>query len=168
VQVHQFFKTLDPFAPAMFSVAWAGHAQSLNWFDLAREYTEKWHHQQQIRDAVGAPGLTSRKWLYPVLDTFLRGLPHTYKNIESRDGTSIQLVVTGEAGGEWVLSRKNHAWELYTGDDPNTVCQVRLSQDAAWRLMTNGLSAEEASSRIEIEGEKALGAPFLKMLAVMA
>ena len=30
-------------------VAWAGQEISPNWFDIAREYTEKWHHQQQIR-----------------------------------------------------------------------------------------------------------------------
>jgi hypothetical protein len=46
-------KELDPFAEAIFSVGWAGEEKSLNWFHIAREYTEKWHHQQQIRLAVG-------------------------------------------------------------------------------------------------------------------
>lgn len=49
---------LDPFAPALFAVAWAGEEESLTWFDMAREHTELWHHQQQIRDAVGAPPLS--------------------------------------------------------------------------------------------------------------
>jgi hypothetical protein len=34
-------------------VAWAGEAVSRNWFDIARMYTEKWHHQQQLRDSTG-------------------------------------------------------------------------------------------------------------------
>jgi hypothetical protein len=33
-------------------VAWAGEAESKNWFHVARDYSEKWHHQQQIREAV--------------------------------------------------------------------------------------------------------------------
>src|SRR5262249_39785407 len=39
---------LDPFSNALFPVSWAGEEQSVMWFDLAREYTERWHHQQQI------------------------------------------------------------------------------------------------------------------------
>jgi hypothetical protein len=45
----RFHESLDPFAPAAFAVSWAGEASSLNWFDTARELTERWHHQQQIR-----------------------------------------------------------------------------------------------------------------------
>lgn len=166
-QVAQLFITLDPFAPAMFAVAWAGQEKSPNWFDIAREYTEQWHHQQQIREAIGAPGLVSRKWLNPVLDTFLRGLPHAYRASESCDGTKIKFIVTGEAGGEWTLLRENQKWELYTGNAPDAACQVRLHQDTAWRLMTNGLSAADVWDRVEITGERKLGMPILKMRAVM-
>jgi hypothetical protein len=34
--------SLDPFATAAFPVSWAGERQSLNWFDTAREFTERW------------------------------------------------------------------------------------------------------------------------------
>jgi hypothetical protein len=44
-----------------FSVARAGEEASLNWFNIAREYSERSLHQQQIREAVGAPGLTGRE-----------------------------------------------------------------------------------------------------------
>jgi hypothetical protein len=43
-----------------------------------------------------------------------------------------------------------------------------MDQDAAWRLLTKGLSREEAGARIEIIGDASLGDPFLGMLAVMA
>jgi uncharacterized protein (TIGR03083 family) len=52
-QYIEYLHTLQPFEPAKYSVAWAGEEQSSNWFHIAREYTEKWHHQQQIREAVG-------------------------------------------------------------------------------------------------------------------
>lgn len=167
-QVCELFASLDPFGPALFGVAWAGEEVSENWFDIAREYTEKWHHQQQIRDAVGAPGLLQRQWLYPVLDTFLRGLPHTYREIAAADGTRLGFNVTGEAGGDWTLQRENGTWRLYEGEAADTVCQMRLTADAAWRLLTKGLTREQATAQVEIIGQTEFGQPLLGMLAVMA
>ncbi|HKQ74458.1 MAG TPA: maleylpyruvate isomerase N-terminal domain-containing protein [Blastocatellia bacterium] len=167
-QVCELFSSLDPFAPALFGVAWAGEQESQNWFDLAREYTEKWHHQQQIRDAVGAPPLTSRKWLFPVLDTFLRGLPYTYRGEQAEEGSSVVFIIAGEAGGAWTLNREGGAWKLYAGESDTAVSQVRMEQDVAWRLLTKGLSREEAARRVEIVGDYRLGELFLGMLAVMA
>ena len=67
--------SLDPFAPAAFAVSWAGDEESLNWFDTARELTERWHHQEQIRLALGRPSIMIRELYHPVLDCFLRVLP---------------------------------------------------------------------------------------------
>ncbi|MFB3132679.1 MAG: maleylpyruvate isomerase N-terminal domain-containing protein [Rhodothermales bacterium] len=167
-QVYAFFKTLDPFAEAIYPVAWAGDEQSPHWFDLAREYTEKWHHQQQIRDAVGAPGLTDRTWLFPVIDTFLRGLPHRYRDVDAADGTRVSFVITGEAGGTWTLCKDQPAWRLYTGEPSDVATRVRLDQDTAWRLFTKGLSPEEARSRIFVGGDEALGERILNLVAVIA
>jgi uncharacterized protein (TIGR03083 family) len=166
-QIIDLFKSLDPLGPAIFSVAWAGEEKSLNWFDIAREYTEKWHHQQQIRDAVGAPPLTSRKWLFPVIDTFLRALPHRFKDVEADDGTRIQFEIDGEAGGEWTLAMENGVWRLYWGGGDDAICHVRLNQDTAWRLLTKGLSFDEAASRVKFYGKQEIGKPILGMLAIM-
>jgi uncharacterized protein (TIGR03083 family) len=167
-QVGELFASLDPYGPALFSVAWAGEAASENWFDIAREYTEKWHHQQQIREAVGAPGLTNRQWLYPVLDTFLRGLPHTYRALSAPDGTRVLFRISGEAGGDWTLQREAEAWRLYAGACSDAVCEARLDQNTAWRLLTKGLSQAAAAERIEFSGAPAYGQPLFGMLSVMA
>ncbi|HEV2719077.1 MAG TPA: maleylpyruvate isomerase N-terminal domain-containing protein, partial [Thermoanaerobaculia bacterium] len=73
-----YFESLDPHAPATIGVAWAGEAESENWMDTGREYTEWWHHQMQIRDAVGAPPLLVARWLAPLLDFSVRALPRAY------------------------------------------------------------------------------------------
>ena len=52
LELHHYLASLDPQEPARFGVAWAGEERSLNWFDVGREYTERWLHQQQIRDAL--------------------------------------------------------------------------------------------------------------------
>ncbi len=72
-QSAEFHESLDPFAAAAFNVSWAGEETSLNWFDTARELTERWHHQQQIRLATDRPGIMTPDLYHPVLDCFLRG-----------------------------------------------------------------------------------------------
>jgi uncharacterized protein (TIGR03083 family) len=167
-QVHRYFDSLDPHARAPFAVAWAGEESSPVWFDIAREYTERWIHQQQIREAVGAPGLLGRDWLYPVLDTFMRALPHTYRGIEVEPGRSIHLTVVGEAGGEWTLRRDSDGWRLYTGREERPSTQIKLDQETAWKLFSKGLSPTAARQRVQIAGDRPLGEPILGALAVMA
>ena len=45
--LHGYLTSLDPMAPAPWAVGWAGQTRSENWFDIARELTERWHHQQR-------------------------------------------------------------------------------------------------------------------------
>ena len=167
-QVHAFFHSLDPHTPAVFPVSWAGDDVSPNWFDIGREYTERWLHQQQIREAVGAPGLSGREWLHPTLDVFVRALPFTYRQVQASDGRSVRFEILGEAGGVWTLVRGGTGWELFKGSasDPDAV--VTLDQEAAWKLFSKGLDPEAARKRVQIEGERLLGEPILGSLAIMA
>jgi uncharacterized protein (TIGR03083 family) len=167
-QLYAYLRSLDPHAPAAFGVAWAGEEASSNWFDIGREYTERWLHQQQIREAVGAPGLNQRAWLHPVLDIFVRALPFTYRKVEAPAGRSVLFEVSGEAGGVWSLVRSPDAWQLYVGSDPAAASRVSLDQSVAWKLFSKGLSAEDARRSIRIEGDPTLGYPVLSSLAVMA
>jgi uncharacterized protein (TIGR03083 family) len=167
-QLCQFFQTLDPHETAPISVAWAGEERPANWFDMAREYTEKWLHQQQIRDAVGRPGLTGRRYLYLVLDTFMRAMPYAYRQIEAAAGVSVAVSITGDAGGEWSLVREQEEWRLFYGLSAGAAAQVTLSQDTAWRLFTKGLSQEQARQRVQIEGKEVYGSGIISMVSIMA
>src|SRR5580693_4376026 len=107
-----FHESLDPFGRAAFAVSWAGETESANWFDTARELTERWHHQQQIRLAANRPGIMTPELYHPVLDCFLRGLPYLYRDVDAPAGTVILIEITGECGGRWFLSRESTAWEF--------------------------------------------------------
>lgn len=167
-QVHEFFGSLDPHAQASFGVAWAGEESSPVWFDIGREYTERWLHQQQIREAVGAPGLLGREWLHPALDIFMRALPHTYRAVPAEPGQSIHFAIRGEAGGDWTLRRRSQGWSLFTGRDDHNAAQVSLDQETGWKLFSKGLSPEAARRSVRIEGDPMLGEPVFGALAVMA
>ena len=96
-EVVQYFKSLDLMA-INGPVSWAGPDPAPVWFDVAREYTERWHHQQHIREAVQQPGLTEATFLRPVLDTFVRALPYTFRSVEAPENTVAELMIVGDAG----------------------------------------------------------------------
>lgn len=159
--------TLDPEAPAIFSVAWAGQETSPNWFHIAREYTERFLHQQQIRDAVGKQGLMTREYFYPFIDILVMALPHTYRNISAKEGTSVSVVVTSNIGGTWSIYKKQNGWE-FTDSVKEADATVSMSPDVAWKLFSKGITPQEALSRVQISGNEELSLTTLKMVSVMA
>ena len=97
-QLATYFASLDPFALGE-AVSWVGPEPAPVWLDTAREFTEQWHHQQQIRDVTGRPGLYSPRLFAPVLDTLMRGVPRSYRKVGAAEGTLVEVEVTGPAGG---------------------------------------------------------------------
>ncbi len=157
------FESLDPLAPATIGVSWAGESQSANWFDLAREYTERWHHQAQIREAAGAPMLYAPELFGPVIDTFVLALPHTFRGTDAPERTHVAVAVTmpsvgaqGLAPLRYALLREAGHWGLYQPLDEAAVASVTIDGDVAWRLFTKGIPRVEAVSRSTLEGDRRL------------
>jgi uncharacterized protein (TIGR03083 family) len=166
-QSARFHESLDPFAPAAFAVSWAGETTSLNWFDTARELTERWHHQQQIRLATNRAGLMTPEVYRPVLECFVRGLPHAFRDVEASLGTLVVLKISGECRGRWFLSRSLTAWRLVEPSEREFACVVTIPQELAWRVFTKGIDCDSARSQIHIEGNPALGEKVLQMTAIV-
>jgi uncharacterized protein (TIGR03083 family) len=166
-QVAQLFASLAPDDAAIFSVAWAGEEHSTNWMDIGREYTEKWHHQAQIRDAVGAPPLSGRRWLGPVLELSMYALPHAFRETAAPTGSTLNVNIEGEAGGVWHVVKDDKAWQLREGEASHATASVRLDAETAWRLLFNALSREAAERRVESAGDEGLCAVFLRVRSVM-
>lgn len=166
--VVELFRATDPFAPGFWGVTWAGEEFSPHWFDVGRDYTERWLHQQQIRDAVGAQPLTGREWLHPVLDLFVRALPFAYRDTGAVAGTTVVVAIEGEAGGQWTLRREQQRWGLYAGAAQGSAAIVSMTDDVAWRLFAKQLKGEAARARVAVDGDQALGDVARSALAVLA
>jgi uncharacterized protein (TIGR03083 family) len=162
-----FHESLDPFAPALFPVSWAGEEASANWFDTARELTERWHHQQQIRLATNRPGILTRDLYHPVLDCFLRALPHLYRDFDAPVGTVLMVEISGECGGRWFLAREPDQWQLITEFSAACAARVTIPQALAWRLFTKGINRDSAQAQIQIEGNQALGEKIFALTAIV-
>jgi uncharacterized protein (TIGR03083 family) len=163
----RYHRELDPLAPAAFAVSWAGQDSSPNWFDTARELTERWHHQQQIRDAVGRPGIMTRQLYVPVMDCFMRALPYHYRSVAAPPGSLALFTVAGDAGGRWYLHRGREAWGLTTRETGRRVSETTIPQEIAWRIFTKGIAREAAQERVTVVGDAAIARHVLGMLAVV-
>ncbi len=150
-EVEAYFRSLD--LPAIGEpVSWAGPDPAPVWFDLAREFTERWHHQQQIRDATGKAPLYDPYFLAPVLDTFVRALPYSFRGVSAQDGTVVRFEISGDAGGVWFLVRMGDAWELLLEAEGGAAAVVVVPQDTAWRMFTKGVGWEKARASAAIRG----------------
>ncbi|MEN0056103.1 MAG: maleylpyruvate isomerase N-terminal domain-containing protein [Mucilaginibacter sp.] len=167
-QYSEYIASLNMFETARFSVAWAGEEQSLNWFHVAREYTEKWHHQQQIREAVNKQGIMHRELFYPCIATFMCALPHTYRNVVAQEDTLIEIVISGDGGGNWYLQKDGNKWVLKADKNKQSDCEITINPDIAWKLFTKGISPEFAMNNSKITGNIKLGEPIFNMVSVMA
>ena len=164
----EYHASRDPYAMAPYGVSWAGEEKSANWFDTAREFTERWHHQQQIRLAVNRPGILTREFYHPVLDCFMRALPFTYRNVPAKPGSTVRITVSGECGGTWNLHRDETRWQLTEGDRSQAVSEAVIPQEIAWRVFTKGIALESARSHVKITGDIALGLPVLGMVSIVS
>ena len=160
--------SVDPWAPAMFPVSWAGESESLAWFDIARELTERWHHQQQIRAAVGAPGLSNPRIAEPVLETFVRALPFRYRGVAADEQATITIKITGEKVYTYTLVRQAASWVLFRGAPEESSTVIRLDERLAWLLFTKGISPREAREQARVLGNTELARPYFEVVAVMA
>ncbi|MBS1917086.1 MAG: maleylpyruvate isomerase N-terminal domain-containing protein [Bacteroidetes bacterium] len=162
-----YYKSLDPFGISKFAVNWAGENESKNWMHIAREYTEKWLHQQQIRDAVNKPGLMVKEFYYPFISIFMLALPYTFRDVPAANETTIKITINGNAGGHWFLSRSGDSWKL-TEEKNKCISEVIIDSDTAWKLFSKSIRPEEIKNRITINGNRQLGEKVLTMVSVMA
>jgi uncharacterized protein (TIGR03083 family) len=162
----RYLTSLDLFAVEE-SVSWIRPDPVPNWLDVARQYTERWTHHQQIRDAVGVPGLKEPAFMAPVLATFVQALPRAFTGVPASVGTTVEIVIAGEAGGSWVLTRTPDRWRLAAGTAGAPAARVVLDAETAWRLWTKGIRPAAARAAVSISGDPALGLPVLDAVAII-
>lgn len=166
-QVNEYFRSLDLNALGR-AVSWAGSDSAPVWLDVAREFTERWHHQQHIRDAVGKPGLTEPRYLAPVLAAFVHAVPHTYRQVDAAEGTCVTLTIVGDSGNSWSVMRERNRWQLYVGKPEQPNAEIMLPEQIVWRVFTKGMAKEIALKRAVFHGNQTLGARMLDTVSVIA
>jgi len=164
--IAEFWQTVDLSALGE-PVSWAGPAPAPAWLDAARDFSEYWTHHQQICEATGTAGLTSPEYLGPVIDTFMRALPHTLRHADAPYGTVVQVTVTGPGGGEWACARVQGGWALRRQRSSRPAARAELDTDTAWRLCTRGITPGQAARHTRIYGDEHLAAAALQVVSII-
>lgn len=147
-------------------VTWAGPEPAPYWLDAAREYTEHWVHQQQIREAVGAAPLNG-PWLRdPVLDTFLRALPYALRAVPAAEGTAARFRIS-DAEVSRTAERVDGRWASRIGPTGHPTAEVAVPADVAWRLLTGNVDAESVRDKISVTGDPTLCTAMLGMVSII-
>jgi hypothetical protein len=164
-----YYASLNPQASAKYAVAWAGETESKNWMHIAREYTEKFLHQQQIRDAVSRPGLLTDEWYYPFLDVCMMALPHTLRNATAQEQDKIKITISGDGGGSWAASFKAGQWRLtQVKAEDLYAASITIHGTDAWKLFSKSMRPENMLNKIQIQGDVNLAQEALGMVSFMA
>jgi hypothetical protein len=143
------------------SVYWAGEVPL--WFDLAREFTERWVHYRQILQAArpAGPDQPPDEFLSLVLRTFVWGFPYQYR-APAPAGTTIAVEVPGL--GAWTLTRTATGWSLSEGAAVAPAAGLSVSGEAAWRLLTG---ARYDASQVRLSGDLTLAEPLLSVRGII-
>ncbi len=169
--VSAYVASLPPHEDAWISVSWADEDRSANWMNVGRDFTEHWHHQMQIRDAVGAAPLLQRQWIEPLLDLSVRAFRRAYKTVPAVQGTAVvfQVDIEGHSDSEraWSVIRDESGWTVMRGRADEAAASLRTDADTSWKLLYNALPPEAARARVTIRGDAALVEPMLKARSVM-
>jgi len=166
-KLFDYFNTVD-LMKVEAGVSWISADRLPNWTDVAREYTEHWLHQAQIRDALGAPLLVSKELFHPFISAYMLAIPKTYKEVSAQLGTKIQISVNGEAGGDWYLEKVENEWNLCDGVANDYESSISIDQDTLWRLFSKGMEKEDAKQKVKISGDIELGEVILNTLSLIA
>ncbi|MFC7304467.1 maleylpyruvate isomerase family mycothiol-dependent enzyme [Streptomyces monticola] len=165
-QLARFFAGVDPDAPSM-GVSWAGADPAPMWLDCARDFTEFWTHRQQIRHATGQDTDPEPRLLSVVLDTFMRALPHTLREVDAPAGTQVRVDVGGPAGGTWTVTATGDRWTLAEPAAGHSAARLGLDAETAWRLCTRGIHPATALSRAHIDGDPQLAEAACRIVSII-
>ncbi|MFF9653335.1 maleylpyruvate isomerase family mycothiol-dependent enzyme [Streptomyces sp. NPDC014622] len=165
-QVARFFETTTPNAPSL-GVSWAGIDPAPMWLDTARDLTEFWTHRQQIRHATGQDTDPGPRLLSVVMDTFMRALPHTLREVTAPAGTQIQVRIDGPAGGSWTATATGTRWSLAEPGNGHPAAVVGLDTETAWRLCTRGIQPNTALVHARIDGNRQLAEAACQIVSII-
>jgi uncharacterized protein (TIGR03083 family) len=155
---------LDPEAVGS-SVAWAGAGPHPNWLDVAREYTERWVHQQQLREAVNRPGLVDERFAAPVVETFARGLPAALPPPGASEHV-VAVRLTGPFERSWTFTSGPSGWRLADPTGPASTV-VELPVEVFWRRAVRMISHDDVEQAASSHGDGELVDAVLDLRAAV-
>ncbi len=158
---------LNPKHHFIHSVAWAGEDISKNWFDIAREYTELWHHQMQIREVFNDYKILEDYYFHDVINTFFMALPYHFKKLKVDNDYKICIKIIDMKNGNWILNKSKNLFTVINQPMNNNINIVEIEKSISWKIFTKAISHTKAKSLINYRGDESICLHILKMVCIM-
>ena len=102
-----------------------------------------------------------------MIDTFLRALPHTLREVTAPEGNTVRVTVTGPGAGTWTCTRGPDRWRLDGAATTEPTATLELDTETAWRLCTRGITPEHAADRARVGGDARLATAALQIVSII-
>jgi uncharacterized protein (TIGR03083 family) len=146
------------------AVSWSGPGPAPVWFDCARDFSEDWVHQAQIREATGRPPWGRDDVRAQLIDTVIRAIPHTL-NRHALSGESLRVDVV-DLGRSWSWQREADGWS-YAPYQQSADAVVRIDSDTLWHVAVRMIQPVDAVKHARIEGDTPLARAALHLLSII-
>lgn len=159
-EMDEYYEGVDLRAEGI--VIWASDDPVPAWFDIAQDLTERWVHQQQMREALHRVGDFEASYLRSVLRTFVWALPHQYR-VWAPHGTTVDVDLA--AGGVWHLTATVAGrWSLAEGPSQSPAARTGFTGGAAWRWLSGAAFDRD---EVSASGQQHLIGPLMAVRAII-
>lgn len=153
-ETHQFFAAVAYDAESPMGVSWAGTPPSPHGLEVARQYTERWLHQGQLRETVGREALADPILTRVLLQALAHCLPVAYEETPAPDGSTVLLGITDFPTLAIGLRRTGVGWRLVPGREvaADADCRVTAPGEPLWRAWTTNGPPGDLRAAATVEG----------------
>lgn len=152
---HDWYATVDPLRLGE-SVHWVSPDPAPYWMLAAREYTERWIHQHQIRRALHTPWYPDPNLTVTAIAALLRGFPNSLAVLSPPPGTTI-TIAADDVIANWTLVAGDAGWTLHDGMPEASTTRLRGLLDDLAAVFSRGVPRADVSSLIAVDGDHELG-----------
>jgi hypothetical protein len=136
------------------------------WLDCARDVTEDWVHQEQIRQAVGRQQCPDVTVLYAVIDTFMHAMNHTLDQHDFLPGYTLVVRIEPELHAAWSWSNRDGRWSA-AERVPHPTTEITGDAQTWWQLCVRMLTPAQARDRVRVVGDEQLARAALNIVSII-
>jgi uncharacterized protein (TIGR03083 family) len=169
-ETHVFFASVAYDAPSPMGVSWAGSPPSPHVLEVARQYTERWLHQQQLREATSRGPLTDPILTRVLIQALAHCLPVAYADTPAPAGAAVRFEVTDFPTLRIGLRHEEPGWRLVPGREvADADCTVAAPAEPLWRAWTTNGPAADLRAAATVQGRAPeLAEPFWHARAIIS
>lgn len=113
-------------------------------------------------------GNFTNELFYLFIETFMQGLPYTYRIEIAESETTITIKILSDIGGDWTIIKTESNWLLTKTIDIQTLSTVCIIPETIWKLFSKEITRMQVYEKVTISENQKLEKTAINLIAVMA